>query len=52
MVDHAETGFNIVKAIVWAIMIFLVGAIIDAVITVFVFKKYGGCPMMKKTKVV
>ena len=52
MVDHAQTGVNIVKTIVWAIIIFLVGAIIDAMITVFVFKKYGGCPMQKKTKVI
>ena len=39
-----------VTALLWAGLAMLAGAILDAVITVFVFKKYGGCPMATRHK--
>jgi uncharacterized membrane protein SpoIIM required for sporulation len=48
MVDHVNTGFSLAKAIVWAIILFLISAVVEAFITVRIFKKYGGCPMAKR----
>lgn len=33
-----------------AVAVFIATAIIDAMITVYVFKKWGGCPMNQKPK--
>jgi len=41
---------NIVKAVVAATVLFLVGAVAESLITVWVFKKYGGCPFRKDQK--
>jgi len=35
-------------AIIWAIIVFIVTAIIEGLITIFLFKKMGGCPMHKE----
>jgi hypothetical protein len=43
-----DMSVKITKAIIWALVIFIVGAIVDAFVTVWVFKKYGGCPMKPK----
>ena len=39
---------KIMWTIVWAIIVFIISAVIEAMITVFLFKKFGGCPMQKK----
>ena len=41
---------KIAKAIVWAILIFLVSAIIESIIAMWMFKKFGGCPLQPKHK--
>ena len=43
-----NTGIKITTAILWALVLFIASAIIEAMITVFVFKKWGGCPMKEK----
>ena len=44
-----DNGKWIVGAII-ALACFLAGAIVDAFITVWVFKRYGGCPFIDKKK--
>lgn len=46
MIEEVKIG----KAIVWAILIFLVSAIIESIITMWMFKKFGGCPLQPKHK--
>jgi hypothetical protein len=41
---------NVIKAVSVAIVLFLVGAVTESLITVWVFKKYGGCPFRKDLK--
>lgn len=41
-------GVKIGLALLGVIIIFLVQAIIEALITIFMFKKYGGCPIKDK----
>ena len=48
-----DTSMKVGKAILWAIIIFLVSAGIESVITMWMFKKFGGCPLrpdIKETK--
>jgi uncharacterized membrane protein SpoIIM required for sporulation len=47
MVDHVNTGFSLAKAIIWAIILFIVSAIIEGIITARIIRMYG-CPMNKK----
>jgi hypothetical protein len=38
---------SIAGGLLIALTIFIVGAVVDAFITVWIFKKYGGCPINK-----
>ena len=42
-----STTAKIVWSITIGLAIFIAGAIVDAFITVWIFKKYGGCPIHK-----
>ena len=37
-----------VMAIAWVLAVFLVSAVMESFITVWVFRRYGGCPFNKK----
>lgn len=37
-----------ISVILWTALVLLTGALLDAVVTVCVFKAAGGCPMQKK----
>ena len=43
-----DKGIPVVLAIIIAVAWFLATAVIDAAITVWIFKKYGGCPINNK----
>ena len=45
-----DKGIKITGALVWALVLFLVSAVIEAFITTWVFRRYGGCPF-KKNKI-
>jgi flagellar basal body-associated protein FliL len=40
-----ETGMQVGSAVVIGVVIFLVSAIVESMITMWMFKKFGGCPM-------
>jgi hypothetical protein len=40
-----DTGVQVGEAIVVGIVIFLVSAIVESMVTMWMFKKFGGCPM-------
>ena len=45
-----NNGIKLGTAIAWAIILFIVSAIVEGMITVFIFRKFGGCPMRKELK--
>ena len=45
-----DSGVKVGTAIVWAIALFVLSAVIEAIIQVWVFKHWGGCPMQKKER--
>ena len=34
----------------WAVVLFVGAALVDAMVTVIAFKMFGGCPMVEKNK--
>jgi hypothetical protein len=45
-----DSSVRVGKAIMWGIIIFIGSAIIEGLINLWLFKKYGGCPMYKENK--
>lgn len=43
-----DTSVRLTTAILWAIVVFIISAIIESLITIFLFKKFGGCPLNKE----
>jgi hypothetical protein len=45
-----DAGARVTKAIVFGLVIFLVSALIEGLISLWLFKRYGGCPMLRRQK--
>ena len=50
MDNEVHPGISLIAAIVWCVVIFILSSIVEAIITMFIFKKFGGCPLQPKVK--